>query len=160
MRKPIPSYEGFYEIDDFGRIWRVNAPRARPLKPALTGGYWRVVLSKNAVKKNFFVHQLVLLAFEGPCPAGQQVRHRDGVRSNIRLSNLHYGTAQQNIDDREVHGRTARGEKHGMALLNEAQVLEIRAARYEKVRNLGVRYGVSPMTIEAIRYGRLWRHIQ
>jgi HNH endonuclease len=117
-------------------------------------------LSKGNIKKLFFVHVLILTTFEGPCPAGLQARHRDGVRTNARLSNLHYGTAQQNIDDREAHGRTRRGEQHGMAILNAVQVREIRAAKRGGISPLSVRYGVSRHTIDAIRCGRLWKHIQ
>ena len=160
MRKPIPGYEGLYEADDAGEIWRVGAPRKRPLAPSLTAGYHRVTLSKNAIHKLFLVHQLILLAFEGPCPAGQESRHMDGDNLNNRLKNLRYGTRQENADDRQRHGTVRRGETHGMAKLTEAQVREIKASRHEKVKDLAWRFEVSSMTIEAIRYGRLWRHIQ
>jgi len=82
MRKPIPGYEGIYEADQDGSVWRVGAPRNRPLKPVLVYGYHRVVLSKNDIKQPFLVHQLILLTFVGPCPAGQQCRHLNGVRTD------------------------------------------------------------------------------
>ena len=156
-RKAIPGFEGLYEADDAGEIWRVGR---RKLVPSLVYGYPRVTLSKRNVKTNHFVHVLVLTTFVGPCPDGMESRHRDGARTNAALSNLHWGTAQQNADDRQTHGTVARGEGHGMVKLTEAQVREIKASRHEKVKDLAWRFEVSSPTIEAIRYGRLWRHIQ
>jgi len=158
MRKPIPGYEGIYEADQDGSVWRVGAPRNRPLKPVLVYGYHRVVLSKNDIKQPFLVHQLILLTFVGPCPAGQQCRHLNGVRTDNWLANLAYGTRAENQADRTRHGKDPVGERHPMAKLTEVQVLEIRAAK-ESSTKLAVRYGVSGPTIEAIRGRRILKHL-
>jgi len=55
----------------------------------------------------WFVHRLVLLAFIGP--SDLQVRHLDGNPTNNNLSNLLYGTAKENAEDREFH-RVNKGE--------------------------------------------------
>jgi HNH endonuclease len=47
-----------------------------------------------------------MLAFEGACPEGLQVRHLDGDPKNNKFENLVYGTPKENMEDRDkVHGR-------------------------------------------------------
>jgi len=77
-------------------------------------GYLRVGLRKPGERRKrlYYVHALVLLAFVGPCPEGQETRHLDGSRDNNVLSNLAYGTHLENEADKERHGRRPRGEKH------------------------------------------------
>ena len=157
-KRDIPGFEGLYEIDREGSVWRIDAPRKRPLAPGITNGYARVVLSKDGSKKNYLVHQLVLLTFEGPCPEGLEVRHLNGIRSDNRVENLRYGTKTQNQRDRFTHGTAMFGETHPLAKLTESQVKEIRAAT-RGIRRLNQAYGVSRATIEAIRARRLWKHV-
>jgi hypothetical protein len=60
------------------------------------------------------VHHLVLEAFVGPCPPGQEARHvNDNDRANNALSNLAWGTHRENCADRDRHGATARGDRNG-----------------------------------------------
>jgi len=40
-----------------------------------------------------------MLAFVGPRPVGEEVRHRNADRLNVRLDNLTYGTHSENILD-------------------------------------------------------------
>lgn len=58
--------------------------------------------SSGAVTRS--VHSLVAEAFLGPRPEGQEVRHLDGNGMNNDVSNLVYGTRQQNQRDRVEHG--------------------------------------------------------
>ena len=58
--------------------------------------------------------------------------HEDGNYLNNDISNLYWGTHQQNIDDAVRHNTTAFGEKNGMAELTEGEVLEI-----VRLRSLG-----------------------
>lgn len=50
------------------------------------------------------VHSLVAAAFIGPCPQGQEVRHKDGTRTNNTADNLEYGTRTDNLRDAIRHG--------------------------------------------------------
>jgi hypothetical protein len=47
-----------------------------------------------------------MLAFQGPCPNGLEVRHLDGNRTNPKLNNLKYGTRIENMQDAILHGTT------------------------------------------------------
>ena len=114
--KPVPGYEGCYEISDLGEVKslqrtvvrRRSGPRTYREKILAQdvnhAGYHRVTLHKDATKLRRGVHQLVLLAFVGPCPEGLEVLHRDGDTHNNRLSNLKYGTRKENQADVRRHG--------------------------------------------------------
>ena len=107
--KPIPGYEGLYEVSDQGQVRSLRGWRNLPVPYVLTQhvtakGYRKVGLCKAGKPRVWFVHMLVLLAFSGPRNDGLQTRHMDGNPANNTLSNLRYGTAKQNIQDQLVHG--------------------------------------------------------
>jgi len=52
----------------------------------------------------FKVHTLVLEAFECPRPPGKLGLHQDGRPDNNRLSNLYWGTYEDNLRDAVKHG--------------------------------------------------------
>lgn len=100
----IPGHHG-YEVSDLGRVRSYK----RPGGPAYIGGglngngYASVHLHNGRKGLSFGIHQLVMLAFVGPRPEGQEVRHLNGDPTDPRLVNLAYGTRQENMDDREMH---------------------------------------------------------
>jgi NUMOD4 motif/HNH endonuclease len=106
---PIPGYEGLYEASTLGRIWSIHRPgvgkTGRILKQPLNASRYPFVnLSKGGKTWPWTVHRLVMLAFAGPPPPGQEVRHKDGNRANPALSNLEYGTRSENVRDTLRHG--------------------------------------------------------
>jgi hypothetical protein len=118
--RPIPGYEGYYEVSDQGRVRSVDRlirgrygnlrpAKGRVLTPAFTRGtrgspYPIVSLYRDGVSKNFTVHRAVMLAFIGPCPDGMITRHLNGNSLDSRLSNLAYGTHAENVADSIKHG--------------------------------------------------------
>ena len=113
--KDIPGYEGKYQASSLGRIKSMNrkvrgvnpytgvefmrSVPERILKPGMycKTGHVSVVLSGHSNGKP--VHQLVALAFYGPCPTGYEVLHKNGNPRDNSVSNLHYGTRTENILD-------------------------------------------------------------
>lgn len=72
------------------------------LKPSEHGrGYVGYMLAPTVGGKvqRVWAHQAVMLAFVGPRPNGQEIRHLDGDPSNNRRSNLRYGTHAENMRD-------------------------------------------------------------
>jgi hypothetical protein len=127
--REIAGANGAYEVSSLGRVrsmprtvtkvyeqrgTRVTAiNRGKLLKPTLLNqGYPRVTLRINGKHVYRFCHQLVMRAFVGPPPPGQEVRHLDGNRANAALSNLEYGTRAQNVADCKRHGRFRNGRSH------------------------------------------------
>ena len=105
---PVPGYEGLYLVSDWGRVRSLpratTSGRILKLQPANKLGHLSVALSRQGVVRRHLVHRLVMEAFVGPCPEGQQVRHWDGNPANNKLSNLLYGTPSEDGYDRVRHG--------------------------------------------------------
>lgn len=124
--KTLPS-NAAYEVSDRGRVrsrdqevW--GGPRVgfytklgKLLKPGIaSNGYPTVALGRGNTRT---VHSLVTETFLGECPAGHEVRHKDGNRKNPKLENLHYGTRGENIADAIEHGtRTSETLNHRKAV--------------------------------------------
>lgn len=129
--KPVPGYEGIYQVSDQGRVRsqtrnvektsKTGKPyqqliRGRVLRPGLmTCGHLSVSIKRNNSRT---VHSLVMEAFVGPRPEKQEVRHLNGNPADNRLVNLAYGTRTQNILDAVEHGTwfSDRRRAHNAAL--------------------------------------------
>lgn len=115
--RAIPGYEGRYEASTWGRIRsasRRQGSRGGILSPGKgKAGYLSVNIyaGGNSKPRMMLVHRLIALAFLGPCPEGQQVRHRDGNPLNPVLTNLRYGTKAENTFDSIGHGTHANAAK-------------------------------------------------
>jgi hypothetical protein len=113
----VPGYDGFYEVSNFGDVRSLTRSvtygrhghvtyQGREIRQFVSGKYLSVKLSKAGVTKTTYVHELVLLAFEGTRPSMQErceIRHLDGDKFNNCLDNLKYGTAKENAADRKRH---------------------------------------------------------
>ena len=101
--KPIPGYEGLYEVSDRGQVrtFRRGA-NGRLLKPGrMPQGHLSVALGRG---NSQCVHKLVLLAFVGPPPFRCECLHKNGNPSDNQLQNLRWGTRSENIKDAVKHG--------------------------------------------------------
>lgn len=173
--KDVVEFEGLYMISNLGRVKslprrsirkghiRINKFRKdhfipvteRIMTPILNKGYPRVTLCKNGKSYYCFCHQLVAKAFIGPVPMGQEVRHKNGDRTDCRLENLEYGTRAQNIADCKRHGNFRNGASH----LTEDLVRQIAARHDDTAKVLSKEFGVSIGTIANIRRRRIWTHL-
>lgn len=149
----IAGYEGHYEVSSFGRVRTLKYKKADPCLSTIEHpktGYLQVQLWLKQKPKTRLVHQLVALAFLGPPPKGQQVRHKDGGRGNARLDNLEYGTPAQNAKDKEKHGTKLYGDKHPRTRTPDVQVLLIRERHKngERMSLLAKEYGISLSSVK------------
>ena len=166
--RPILGYEDRYEVSDLGRVRSLywTPPRIRSLTPCSghsgEGFYLTVSLKCDGVEKRRYAHALVLEAFfVGPRLPDTQVRHRNGIKNDNRLSNLLWGTRKDNADDRIEHGTHPAGSRNGFARLTEADVPAIRAARAggATVRSIAQQYGVNRETVGYLLRGKTWTHV-
>jgi hypothetical protein len=168
-RRAIPGCPGYF-VTRGGRVWSDLSQKW--LKPdPHRQGYSRVTLRVAGRTVRHLVHRLVALAWIGPAPfAGAKVLHKNDDRTNNAASNLYYGTQAQNMRDAVRNGLmphifttygVSRGEANGNSKLKVAQVIEIKAALRSRasVGQLAANYAVSRATIEQIRAGRTWHHI-
>ena len=164
--RPVTGWEEFYRVSELGEV--VSLPRVTrqgyfaggPLTPWLVAGYPVVRLSGGQGRRKIrAVHLLVLEAFSGPRPPGQEARHLDGVRAHCWLSNLAWGTHSENEMDKIQHGTGRQGEQHPLARLTAIQVQDIRsryAAGGVSQRALASMFGVGQMQISRIVRGERW----
>lgn len=109
--KPVPGYEGRYEVSDHGRVRSLNyrhTGQIRVLRPKKTRDYYlRINLCKDGVVKTFRVHRLVWTAFVGEIPEGYELDHINATPSDNRLSNLRCVTCKQNHENPITNQRHA-----------------------------------------------------
>lgn len=106
--KDVKDYEDLYQVSDLGRIrskdHRVPCKggktrlvsgkiRKQQLNPK---GYAVAVLSKDNKLKTFTVHQLVAQAFIPGFQKGNELNHKNGIKSDPRLSNLEESNPSHN----------------------------------------------------------------
>ena len=119
--RPVLGYEGVYEVSDQGRVRSVPRTDRRGSRwkgklrsgvPQGKYGHVGVMLFKDRKGVKKYVYRLVLEAFVGPCPAGHEACHNDGDTANNCLTNLRWGTRQDNVHDAMKHGTVPKGEAH------------------------------------------------
>ena len=111
IRKPVIGYEGYYEVDNCGRVYALDRvihveDHGRSYDKPLIGGiikqhmhskgYKIVPLTRDGKTKNVFVHRIVAMAFLAnpnklPC-----VNHKDEDKTNNFAENLEWCTYQYN----------------------------------------------------------------
>lgn len=159
--KEIPGFAG-YRVGDDGSVWSRRRQGRGGLRDA-----WKLMtpsdcgggkLQVKIAGKRFFVHRLVLLAFVGPCPNDMECCHfPDRNPSNNRLSNLRWGTRQDNAADQVRHGTRIQGERHPKSVLTDRQVASIRQEYSPRNVSLGMlakKYNVSRACITNIISGK------
>lgn len=176
--KPVVGFEGFYEVSNFGSVRSVDRlseyrkygkvltrrlfGRAMKIKVS-DNGYCGVTLkatSDGIGDRYCLVHRLVLEAFVGPCPTGQQVRHfPDRSKQNNRLDNLSWGTPKENQADRVVHGSEVNGEACHLAKLTaeQANAIRQRLDAGEQIRAVAKEFGISEAAAGHIKARRSWK---
>ena len=118
--KPVPGYEGLYEVSSHGRVRsldrreRITGPKAGfrwrrgrmiRLFTMPSTGYLCVRLSRDGKVATRSVHSLVLEAFAGLCPPGQEACHGPGGQQDNRWpENLRWGTRSENTLDQIAQG--------------------------------------------------------
>ncbi len=84
------------------------------------------------------------------------IKHSCDNRLCINPLHLNKGTIQENIKERDVRGRTAKGENNGRSKLNAIEVAEIRANNTTPNMQLSRIYGVNAKIIRDIKQGKTW----
>jgi hypothetical protein len=170
---PVPGYEGLYSISSIGRVrahakvvarrdGRTHLVQQRIMRPGISGkGYQSVGLVGPLGRRTHYVHHLVLTAFVGPMPEGQEACHGDGTPTNNHKGNLRWGTRLSNHADKKLHGTTSAGERHHGAKLTDATVLAIRkrVAQGAAPSTVGDEFGVSRQTGYRAATGKSWSHL-
>jgi hypothetical protein len=173
-----PSFEG-YGVTEDGRLFsfRKRVPQLTPKGVRFTSGldYSSPVQMKLHQRKSGHmccsiwngkvpritgIHQLLMDAFVGPAN-GLNALHKNDVPTDNRLSNLRYGTDQDNAEDRVRNGGQRRGEEVPRSKLKQQDVIDIRNAwaSGESQKDLAHQYRVATGTIWHIVHRLKWKHV-
>lgn len=169
--KDVAGYDGLYQVSRNGDVrsfikW--NGTDERMLKRYKSvRGYLVVNLYKRRVRKQTYIHQLVLKTFVGPRPDGMESRHLNDDRLDNRLENLCWGTQSENMLDRTRNGIANSGDHKGvknqMSKLTNDDVLEIRRFLTEgrlTQGEIGQIFGISSRNVSHIKNRKRWEHVQ
>ncbi len=168
--RDIPGYEGSYQVSSLGRVR--SLPRYVPihnrfrgvthmrfcpgriLRPAVCDRAGHVSLHLGKHTRGIPVHQLVMLAFYGPPPAGMEAMHLNGDPKDNRVENLRYGTHSENMTDMYRMGK-------GPSKLSPREVRAIRfgISMGRTYASLARTYGVSTYCIRALAKGKRYRWV-
>jgi hypothetical protein len=159
--RPVPSYDGVYEVSERGRVRRGDRLRAIYIAK---NGYPSVNLWRHNKGRTHCVHWLVAEVFLGPKPEGRQINHRDGNKTNNNPNNLEYVTARGNSDHAIANGLTNnRGEQHGMTRMTNAQVRTVAehiiSNPKESYTTIGKTLGAHPQAVHRIATRQGWRSV-
>ena len=105
--KDIDGYDGMYQVSDLGRVRSFKFGKTRLLRPGKTkDGYFIVQLWRNGQGKVLLVHRLVAQAFiPNDDETKTQINHRNEDKTENKVSNLEWCTAQYNLTYNDIHHR-------------------------------------------------------
>ena len=93
--RDVIGYEGLYKVTSDGKIWSIKSNKFLKLN-FKKNGYVYVELNKNGVGKTLRVHRIVAESFIDNPENKKTVNHKNGVKSDNRVSNLEWMTVQEN----------------------------------------------------------------
>ena len=164
--KPVPGYEGLYEVSDQGRVRSLDKEITRrgsdtrrayivPGKLLSTFVTPSGHVTVHLARKWLYVHRIVLTAFVGApteyaANTRMEGRHLDGNPANNVLENLAWGTVKENRADRRRLGEKAK------LSLETARLLQEDARRGLLLKDIAAKYGIDRHTVARYRDGRMY----
>jgi hypothetical protein len=104
--KQIENFPNYY-ISNYGNIFSVTINTLKKLqpRPSAQKGYLAVVLYKNGIKHQKYIHHLVAHAFRGYKPSNRKIviDHKDENHLNNYIENIQIITQRQNISKSKKH---------------------------------------------------------
>ena len=163
---PVLGYEGLYEVSDQGRVRSLERSvrkwdgfrtvKGRELKLSKTPkGYLVATIYKEGERLRKGVHCLVAESFLAKPLGTDRVLHNNDVKTDNRLTNLRWGTHQDNMEDAIKNDRCPKGEKNGWSKLTATEVLAIRKDSRTQVA-IAKDYNVQRTAIQKIKTRESW----
>lgn len=165
--KEIPFREGYY-LDKKGNCYSawVNKGRAgmfigdklKLLKGSkIKSGYMKINFTRS---EHEYLHRLMLMTFDRMPSCKEMALHKNDDKTNNAIENLYWGTCKDNMRDRIINGISNKGERHGMSVLSDEDVMDIIKLKcvFTK-KELAFMYKVHWNTIYKIHKNETWTHI-
>lgn len=157
--REIKDHPGYW-VTNTGEVWSFRFDKKIRMRPSQhRDGHWQAVIRQDKKRKVFYVHILVLEAFVGPRPEGMEGCHEDDDPSNNHVSNLKWGTRQDNAKDASRNGKLAFGERNGYAKLTDEVVRDIRrmyASGYYSQQKIADKVGIHQTAVSRVIRGQTW----
>jgi len=155
-----------------GKIWKYPEEKiatyekqGQILQPILNtyADYFIVTLHRDGKQISREIHRLVLEAFVGPCPVGNEACHGPGGPTDNRWpENLEWGTRKKNMNEDKIRDhKTQRGENAGYRKLSYAQRCEIYRLAWEgklSRRTIAKMFNISYQHVGNIKRKDRWRY--
>lgn len=122
-------------------------------------GYGIINIGGKAVR----AHRLAWELHHGHEPGNFCVLHRCDNPACVNPKHLHLGTKVDNNKEMADRCRAPSGEKHWKSKLTSEQVSEIKRRLHlgeQTQREIAKEFDVHWVTIQAIKTGRTWKHIE
>lgn len=148
--RPVPEYEGFYDVSDNGEVRNLRTGRILKQKVE-RNGYVRVHLSKDGTAKSLLLHRLVANAFI-PNPNGfLTVNHIDEDKTNNKMSNLEWANmSRQNSYGKGAMARNKAKERPVWQLSMNEEPIHL----WNSIKAASVALGVNPSTVVCVCKGK------
>jgi hypothetical protein len=108
-------------------------------------------------------HKFIYICFYGNIPEDMKVCHIYDNPPCVNPYHLFVGTHKQNMQDRDIKCRCARGETSGMSKLTELDITnilyDVSNNLYSSIISIARKYYVSSPAIQDILNGEHWTHI-
>ena len=159
--RDVPGYS-LYVCNKLGQI--KNRKTEHVLSPQIgSTGYIKVQLYNNKIKKSINVHKIISEAFLGKRSNGKQVNHKDGDKTNAKLSNLEYVTPKENMQHAAETGLLfpAYGENNGASKIKENHIPIILGHLSDGILSqdeIAEKFNVSRTAISHIKLSVTWKH--
>ncbi len=130
------------------------------------GKYKQITFRINDEKKTILVHRLVWIVFKGLITDPElQVNHKNGVKSENRLSNLELLTASANSQHAFDTGLSTpqKGSVHGRSKFLEPAVRKLRktfSSGHFTLSEFAEKHEVSLSTMHSLLVGNTWSHVK
>lgn len=114
------------------------------------GGLWMGGESVGAHRASWLLHR-------GPIPAGLAVCHKCDTPLCVNPDHLFLGTPAENVADKTIKGRAAKGASHALAKLTDSLAQEIFLAGGTQAE-IADKYGVHQSQVSNIKRRVTWAH--
>lgn len=131
-------------------------------------GYIRLTRFCPDRRRNVFLHRLVAEAFIGEIPAGMEVNHKNGIKSDNRVENLEIITRTQNakhmydvLGVKATNPNPCKGERNGWSKFTDKDIVLMRELAEQGVRQACIarQFKTAQTVVSRIVSRQSWKHV-